>query len=138
SSIRADGRGVRGGGSWDGFGWNSFGPGAGGSIGNTTAYEGKRATVHKLLGEYYSRQPVEWVPGDENAAVPIEWLNQRLANRQTSWRVHVDADGGFEFEDIEVPPVAPAAHAPLLDNTVVPKAIALVIAQQVTPVDVVD
>ncbi len=103
---RPDGRGGRGGKS----GARLFGvdqlhrlpdgryPGEGGRGANSPSCEGKATTIKTLLREYYDETPLEVSHADKHSAVPLDWLNARLVQLGTTWRVQID-DGEFETID---------------------------------------
>jgi hypothetical protein len=148
---RPDGRGGRGGRSfphWLGVDFPRLPdgryPGEGGRGANSAAYDGKAATIRQLLREYFNTQPPPISKPDINAAVPLYWLNTRLEQMGTDWRVRID-EGEFEFfasatssapsaESSQLTPnVNVNSSAPGTDyQLVAPSGIALVICSKMT------
>lgn len=73
-------------------------PGEGGRGANTPAYDGKVATINKLFHQYYESvlpQP----PEGNKVSVPLDWLNHRLEEMGTTWRLQI-VDGAYHFYEI--------------------------------------
>jgi hypothetical protein len=149
AAEQPDGRGGRGGRSfphWLGLDFPRLPdgryPGEGGRGANSAAYDGKAATIRQLLREYYNSEPTPISIPDTNAAVPLYWLNTRLEQMGTDWRVRID-DGELEF--FTIPPSSgslgesdrsrshPESTRPVINpQSVAPSGIALIICQRMT------
>jgi len=55
------------------------------------------------LKEYYDEAPLEVSHADKHSAVPVDWLNARLVQLGTTWRVQID-EGEFEIIDAGLAP----------------------------------
>jgi hypothetical protein len=73
--------------------------GEGGRGANAPVYDGKMATINKLHREYLQLHPQEKSTNAGIEATPVDWINHRLEQMKTKWRVKI-TDGEYEFVSI--------------------------------------